>query len=191
MIKKVILSLLFSGFSLLANQPAGPKNTIFLWDFHSVIAQRFFIGESHVKPKQDVAQIIKKLKDLGYTHHLGSNMKYKTYTLVTDPIKRPQFADIFAQFDLSKSQVKSCGLAKPSAAFFLEYLRKNDLDLSQTKIIFIDDKVKNVDAAKKLGFDTIQFKNAKQLVEDLAAKGISIDQQQKPKYKSQSTMENF
>ncbi|MEJ7677523.1 MAG: hypothetical protein WKG06_06550 [Segetibacter sp.] len=40
--------------------------------------------------------------------------------------------------------------------------------------LFIDDNIRNVDAAKHVGLNAILFKSPSQLLEDLSAKGIDL-----------------
>lgn len=129
------------------------------------------------KPMETTIAILQELKKNGYTNHVGSNMGITTFNTITDPTKYPQFATLFENFDLDKSQVVTRAITpikKPDIAFFEQYLKKNNLDLRTTRIIFIDDRIKNVNAANAVGLEGIRFKNAAQLRKDLADKGIDI-----------------
>jgi FMN phosphatase YigB (HAD superfamily) len=126
---------------------------------------------------EKTVDILKELKEKGYTHHVGSNMGVTTFNTITDPQKYPQFAHIFKNFDLDKSQVISHDtdqFKKPHPHYFELYLKKNNLDPKTTRIIFIDDRRKNIKAANALGLEGVRFKNATQLRKDLADKGIDI-----------------
>lgn len=104
-------------------------------------------------------------------------MGITTFKTITDPEKYPQFAPIFENFDLDKSQVVTRAtdqFKKPKPSFFELYLEKNKLDPKTTRIIFIDDHRKNVKAAESVGLEGVRFKNAKQLRRDLADMGIEI-----------------
>src|SRR3989344_500849 len=57
------------------------------------------------------------------------------------------------------------GIEKPDKKAFLMVLKEEELNPEQT--IFVDDKQKNLDAAKKLGMKTVIFKNNSQFFKDL------------------------
>ncbi len=59
---------------------------------------------------------------------------------------------------------------KPSAELFNILLRRNNL--TATNSIFIDDSIKNVDAARALGLHAIHFKSADALERDLVQLGV-------------------
>lgn len=75
-------------------------------------------------------------------------------------------------FDLFEPCLLSCkvGFAKPDKEIFELMLQK--LALKAEKCLFVDDRTQHLEAAKKLGFETIQFKNNKQLIEELKEKEI-------------------
>ena len=139
--------------------------------------EMILIASAAQEPMEQTVAILEELKANGYTHHVGSNMGITTFNTITDAQKYPQFAHIFKNFDLSKSQVVTRGtdkFKKPKPTFFELYLEKNNLDPKTTRIIFIDDRRKNVKAAQSLGLEALRFKNAKQLRRDLADMGIDI-----------------
>lgn len=61
---------------------------------------------------------------------------------------------------------------KPNEKIFNLTLRK--LKLTPRQILFIDDKPENIEGAKKLGIQSILFKNNKDLIEQLAKKEVSF-----------------
>lgn len=131
-----------------------------------------FVGDLFVKivntqkPNKDVVAIIKALHDLGYQQHIGSNIDETIFKELTNPQKNPQLASIFNYFDLSKSQVVKYGpniIKKPNVEYFIEYLSKNNIDPTKTRVIFIDDSKANADAAKKAGLIGILFISPAQL----------------------------
>ncbi len=129
-------------------------------------------------PMTDTVAIIEELAHNGYTHHVGSNIGLTVFKALTDPEQCPQFVHIFKHFDLDKSHVVSYNqgniIKKPDPAFFNHYLFKNNIDLTKTRVIFIDDKKTNIAIAQSLGFHTILFRNAAQLRKSLIAMGIKI-----------------
>lgn len=126
----------------------------------------------------ETVAIIEELTANGYTHHIGSNIGATAFQALTDPHQFPKFASLFKNFDLAKSQVVAYNdgiiIKKPSPVFFKQYLAKNKIDFSTTRLIFIDDKKENIKTAQSLGIETIHFKNGKQLRSQLAKIGIII-----------------
>lgn len=64
------------------------------------------------------------------------------------------------------------GVEKPNPDAFKNLLRK--LKLPADSVIFIDDKMDNVEGAKNLGIDSIHFLNPNQLKQDLEKRGIKL-----------------
>lgn len=134
---------------------------------HNPFMQDLFIKMANKqKPIAGTIEIIKELYDLGYTHHLGSNIDETLFKDLTNPNKNPQFAYIFELFDLTKSHQVINGsnnIKKPNIEYFTNYLTKNNIDPTKTRIIFIDDLKVNIEAAKKAGLTGIQFISPAQL----------------------------
>ena len=64
------------------------------------------------------------------------------------------------------------GVLKPEAEFFTKAL--STLELNNEECIFIDDTLKNVEAAEKSGIKAIHFTGVEQLSSDLAELGVQI-----------------
>ena len=84
-------------------------------------------------------------------------------------------ADVFAQKKLMKkfnTAVISCevGMRKPDEKIFKLVLRR--LKTNPSEAIFIDNQAWNTKPAKKLGINTILYKNNKQLFKQLSKGGI-------------------
>lgn len=62
------------------------------------------------------------------------------------------------------------GFAKPHPGAYQALLQA--LDLPPEKIVFVDDKIENVTAAKELGIDAILFQSTTQLMEEFIARHI-------------------
>lgn len=218
--------------------PLTPKNTVFLWDFHDVLAKRNkrktlstvwnfpkkgtvlrkmnrtllckmfkMIGNSattseeliHVirdqnnpeleeliyqvaniqEPIPGTVALIQELHRMGYQHYIGSNIGSSIFADLINPLKHPQFAPLFSQFNLEHPQTVDFELAhpektikKPAPEFYQEFLRKNNIDLATTNVIFVDDRLENVRAAQKAGFIGIHFKYPSQLRKDLHWLGV-------------------
>ncbi|MCX5925240.1 MAG: hypothetical protein NT124_02995 [Candidatus Dependentiae bacterium] len=127
------------------------------------------------KPIRGTVNLIKDLKKRGYAHHIGSNIGPVFFANLQ---KRMSALFNSTLFDLDKSQVASYAdkkqLYKPDPAFFASYLAKNNLDPHTTTIIFIDDKLENIEVANKMGLIGIHFTSPKQLRKDLRALGCAI-----------------
>ncbi len=135
-------------------------------------------ASSAQRPMANTVAIIEELAQNGYTHHVGSNIGLTVFQSLTDPQQSPQFVSIFKHFDLAKSHVVAYNagtiIKKPNPLFFRTYLEKNNIDLSKSRVIFIDDKKNNIAIARSLGFEAVHFRNAAQLRKKLAAMGIKI-----------------
>jgi len=121
------------------------------------------------RPIEGTVQIIRELRKAHVSQFTASNMGSR---LLADLKQKPGFEFITDCFDLDRSQhVTAQGLKKniikPHADFFYDFLNRNDFDATQ--IIFVDDKPKNVAAARKAGLHAIQFKNPEQLRNELHA----------------------
>ena len=119
--------------------------------------------------------IIEELNQLGIEQDVGSNIGR---TVFDNLIKQPRFTHIFGYMNLKRSQVveynQTSPIHKPNPLFFKEYLTKNKLNPDKTRIIFIDDRKANVNAARKLGLIGIHFKDANQLRKELRNLGILV-----------------
>ncbi|MDE0811756.1 MAG: HAD-IA family hydrolase, partial [Alphaproteobacteria bacterium] len=78
----------------------------------------------------------------------------------------------FAFLDLFEDVIISghVGMAKPDTAIFEKARDRFNVDPSVT--LFIDDSSKNVDAAKKVGFQAVIFETPEKLRQDLLDLGV-------------------
>lgn len=107
--------------------------------------------------------LVKRVKAAGYrTFALTDNVG----EIVEHLKQRHDFWPLFEGAIVS-AEVKCL---KPSAEIFNHLLEKYELKAEEC--VFIDDVLVNVEGAKKLGFSTIQFKNAQQCEQDLKALGL-------------------
>ncbi len=118
-------------------------------------------------PIKKTVAIMQELSDLGYTHHLGSNIGKTVFDDCTQ--KFPTIFSLFKEatipFEHSTKMIK-----KPHPDFFHAHAQKNNIKPEQ--FIFIDDKLINIQAAQKVGMHAIHFKNAKQLRKELVKLNI-------------------
>jgi 2-haloacid dehalogenase len=59
---------------------------------------------------------------------------------------------------------------KPDPAIYQLLVERHAVD--PEKAVFVDDAIKNVEAAAALGFDAIQFRSPEQLREELLQRGL-------------------
>ena len=108
--------------------------------------------------------IIKELQSQGYqTAMLSDVTEYQAKI-----IRKMGYYDLFNPVLLSYE----IGVEKPNPEAFKILLRR--LNLSASFVIFIDDKIENVEAARKLGIDAIQFINPNQLQKELEGRGFDF-----------------
>jgi 2-haloacid dehalogenase len=112
---------------------------------------------------QPAVDILQALKDAGYPLYGLSNWPTEKFALV-----RPIYP-FFAWFDeiIISGEV---GLVKPDKAIFELLLER--IGYSASDCLYIDDHDRNVKTAQDLGFQTIHFQSAQQLVVELHQLGI-------------------
>ncbi|MEQ9716434.1 MAG: HAD family phosphatase [Candidatus Asgardarchaeum sp.] len=114
------------------------------------------------KKNKDVLNIAKKLKNNGYKIAVLSN----TISAHAKINKNRGLYNCFHYLFLSYK----IGLSKPDPKMY--FFALNKLHTKAQEVLFIDDKIENIKAAKKIGFDTILFTNGKKLKTELNKKGI-------------------
>lgn len=108
--------------------------------------------------------IVKTLQNQGYqTAMLSDVTQYQA-----EIIRNMGYYDLFNPVLLSYA----IGVKKPNPEAFKILLEK--LELDAVYVLFIDDRNENVNAAKKLGIDSIQFINPHQLKEELHKRGFCL-----------------
>jgi FMN phosphatase YigB (HAD superfamily) len=118
---------------------------------------------SSYNPIKKTVLIIEDLSKLGYTHHLGSNIGKTVYNDCTK--KFSTIFNFFTEATIPFESENSTIIKKPHPDFFHSHIKKHNLEPYQ--IIFIDDKLINVQAAQSVGMHGIHFKNSQQLREEL------------------------
>lgn len=115
---------------------------------------------SSYTPIKKTVAIMQELSDLGYEHHLGSNIGKTVFDDCSE-----KFASIFGMFKEATIPFESASnskiIKKPNLEFFFTHTNKHNLQPHQ--LIFIDDKIANVHAAQSAGMHAIHFKDAKDL----------------------------
>lgn len=116
----------------------------------------------HPIPGMDA--LIEQLKTKGIRVVLLSNT----------PKARSHFLKSLGGYQSFQMVILSCdvGVAKPNLKIFEITLKKLKIDAG--KCLFIDDKKRNVDAAKKLGMDGIVFESPQNLIDELKKREIVL-----------------
>ncbi len=144
---------------------------IILWDIWGVIIQKNKTTPETKGNALTTLDIVERLTDLGYKQYLGSNINEQSFkNLVTNTPLAPFFQ---RNFNLANSQIVSYDpdnpkikIKKPDARFFQLFLAKSNITNPQD-VIFIDNKIQNIQAAQRIGIQGIHFINAEQLAADL------------------------
>jgi 2-haloacid dehalogenase len=121
--------------------------------------------ESIVGPILGSVEILTDLKQAGYSLFGLSNWSAEKFYLVRD---RYEFLDLFEQILLSG---EVC-LVKPDPRIF--HLLLERVGRPAAECLLIDDSLMNIEAAQRLGFQTIHFESPEQLCLKLAEKGIPV-----------------
>jgi putative hydrolase of the HAD superfamily len=116
----------------------------------------------HMQPLPDSVALLHRLKAQGHRLYYLSNMprSYAEHLTRTHDVV-PQFADgIFSAH---------VGLAKPDDAIFT--LARERFGLVPADTVFLDDHPKNIEAARRHGWQAVLFEHAAQAERELAASG--------------------
>ncbi len=124
-------------------------------------------------PINKTVAIINELTNLGYTHHIGSNIGstvYKAFKQLHPAIFSLFDAEHIVHYIEDQPIIK-----KPQQTYFATYLEKHNFKPEQ--VVFIDNKYANVKAARSLGITAIHFKNPTQLRTALQKLGFALAEQ--------------
>lgn len=113
----------------------------------------------------DTADVVHQLRTAGYTLYGLSNWSVSKFNLVKEQFG---FLDDLDGYLLS-GEVKQI---KPDADIFHTLLKR--IGQQAAECLFIDDSAANIQAAKNIGFQTIHFSSAQQLVKELSGLGIKF-----------------
>jgi len=115
------------------------------------------IFKKEIKLNFEVLSLAKKIKKKGFKIGVLSNLEKSTNLVLNE-------LGIMEDFEFQFLSHK-IGFAKPNKRIFEYVIRK--IPFEKNEIIFIDDKLSNVNVAKTLGINAIQYSNVKQLHYDL------------------------
>ncbi|KAJ7978246.1 Haloacid dehalogenase-like hydrolase family protein [Quillaja saponaria] len=113
---------------------------------------------------EGIEELLLTLKQNNYEMHAFTNYPI-WYKLIEDKLK----VSTYLSWTFCSC---SNGKRKPDPEFYLEVLTQ--LKVDPKSCIFIDDRLKNVEAAIEVGINGVHFKNASSLREDLSLMGIEI-----------------
>lgn len=117
----------------------------------------------------EMRTLISDLSRKKYEMDIVSNIGFDSYLRL-----KAWNSDFFSFFStVATARVRDAQnvlLKKPDPQFFQAYLNQRQRPASQ--IVFVDDREKNIQGARLLGFDVILFKNAKHLKEEFQARQI-------------------
>jgi len=139
-------------------------------EFLSIASEKFnipaesIIDALNASASGEVFEIAKKLSKKYRAYILSNQLKFRT-----DYIKKTFELSFFDKVFFSNE----IGLKKPSEEIFNFLLKK--INQKPGNCLFTDDSPANTAVAKKLGFNTILFKNLKQFKKELASFSINID----------------
>lgn len=137
------------------------------------IAAIFHNFELTYKPKKGMVELLRALKNHGFTaHRVASNIGSNNYQELK-PMHPELFNDDMVRDGLTVNAWEEPVLKKPDYMFFKKLQQMFNPEGDKT-MIFIDDLDKNVEAARACGFTAIKIKNAEQLVNDLNKIGFNL-----------------
>ncbi len=117
-------------------------------------------------PISGTVEILHKLVTVGYEIHALTNWSSQTFPIARE---RYEFLDWFQTIVVSGEE----RLTKPDLRLYRVLLDRIGHDAESC--LFIDDAAVNIDAAARLGFDTIRFRSPQQLRDELAFRGIVLN----------------
>lgn len=114
-------------------------------------------------PIWSTVEILEQINQSGLPLFGLSNWSAETFPLIRE---KYQFLNLFSDIFLSGD----VGAAKPDPKIFLYMLDKIKRDASNC--LFIDDSIKNIEAADRLNFKTILYTSSQELRKDLIGFGV-------------------
>lgn len=124
--------------------------------------ERWLLTEHHLN--QQLTQYIQRLRGNGYAIGMLSNLgKGWMQRYVEQPVR-----DLFDEVVVSGE----VGMYKPYPEIY-EYM-STQLGLSPHEIFFVDDRAENVEAARMVGLESVQFTTNEQLARDLRQHNIKF-----------------
>jgi len=116
-----------------------------------------FLKDIHANwiPDEEVFNMVRELKQKGYKQYICSNIPEQSYKILSE--KYPDHFGLFnGEFVTGPGTTR-----KPNPEFFKQFLKK--FNLKAEEVLFIDDKKKNCQSARKLGMKAFVFKGPRTL----------------------------
>ena len=135
-----------------------------VFDIGGVLCNSFLIDCFEFIENKELIDFALKLKNKGYKIAILSNRSTLSKRIVLK----------FTRVNLFDFVMMSCdvGVKKPKPEIYELFLRKTGV--RPKKIVFIDDKKRNIIPARKLGMNTILFVNNGQTIGELSKLGVHI-----------------
>jgi len=127
------------------------------------------IGSAYF-PIEGTLEIIKELNQAGYQQDVGSNIGTTLYNIFKE--KYPTIFDYFNHIFIVHYYPGQKIIKKPNKEYFTTYL--TDYNIDADNVVFIDDRIANVQAARAVGMHAIHFQNPDQLRATLQDLGIPL-----------------
>ncbi len=176
--------LLFSRFGIDAAEYGERQRTVYeAWDLGKISFREFFDHTIFYTPRsftfeefwQAILGCSQLLEDgaMGILEEIAASNKYLVGALNNEPRETNQYR--FEHFGLGRwlrVRLSSCylGLHKPDPACYRRAIEI--LGVAPEQILFIDDRIANVEAAQQAGIEALHFTGEKKLRQDLEDLGV-------------------
>ena len=117
-----------------------------------------------IKEIPGMLDLVQQLQEMGYRTPLFSNVS----ETLAESVCKAGYYDYFDPLYLSYQM----NFEKPDPQSYQIVL--DDLQLDPEACLFIDDRPENVDAARKLGIDSVHFINPAQLIQEMKKRHIEV-----------------
>jgi len=152
------LKLVWKAFRLLFHNPTDEEYFALFQQYCPSIAPLIIRLFNAFKPIDGTVDILKELKSQGYTLHIASNIGPRRFAALQS--RYPNIMALFEKATINNGNLENL-IKKPHAEFFEIYLRDNNPE--HKHVIFVDDKLRNINAAQNFGIHGIQFRSPEQL----------------------------
>ena len=168
-IKAFLEEIDFKGWNLLLDKgysfEKGVEEKVAEFPHHADLIRRF---DSHWldalgEIMTETVDVARRLKKSGYTLYGLSNWNETKFNTVKDQFNFLNYLDGYVLSGTVKQ-------IKPEPEIYHTLLKQ--INHKSEECLFIDDSAANIKAADALGFQTIQFKSAQQLADELSNRGL-------------------
>lgn len=144
-----------------------PAQKIVAWDIHEVLCSKPERRGWQCSPNPETFKIVEILNTHGIKQVIFSNISDASFQKLL-----ARYPHYFKYFDLMLSQASGKGVfsRKPYGKYIQQFIQKTKTDPQH--IIFFDNRVRNIEAARKHGIDAHVFYNPTQIIEILQQKGL-------------------